>query len=376
MSKIIAFLKQETVLTVAVLLAILSLVVVPPDAGYMEYIDWRTIGLLFGLMAVMAGFQQAGVFRFAGNRLLRQVRGQKGVMGILVFLCFFFSMFITNDVALITFVPFSLTVLQMAHREKDICLTVVLQTIAANLGSMLTPLGNPQNLYLYGKSGMSLGQFLWLMLPYTVVAAVFLLVLILGYGGARGEPSTSTNTHLQKVETPEGKSVVLYLILFAICLLAVAKVLATWIMVICVTAVMIVYDWKRLKEVDYSLLATFLAFFIFIGNMGRIPVFRDCLQQVLMGHECITAVVASQVVSNVPAALLLSGFTDRTSELIVGVNLGGLGTLIASMASLISYKFIAKEYPAEKGKYFRAFTLWNLVFLVVLLLVKYGLDQI
>ncbi len=375
MNKAITFIKQETVLVVAVVLALISLVVVPPDAGYVEYIDWRTIGLLFGLMAVMAGFQHAGVFRYAGSSLLNRVHGRKGVMGILVFLCFFFSMGITNDVALITFVPFSLTVLKMAGREEDICFTVVLQTIAANLGSMLTPLGNPQNLYLYGKSGMSLGAFLRLMLPFTIASGVLLLGLVLLCRENGKDNGSESEQRKQSVNVPRWSHVLFYLVLFVICLLAVAKILDTRIMVCLVGGAICLRDRKRLKEVDYSLLFTFLAFFVFIGNMGRIPVFRDFLQQVLEGNECVTAVVASQVVSNVPAALLLSGFTDQVQELIVGVNLGGLGTLIASMASLISYKFIVKEYPKEKGRYFRSFTLWNLVFLVVLMLVKYGLDQ-
>ncbi len=371
MNKVVAFFKRETVLSVAVVLALVSLVVVPPDAEYMTYIDWRTIALLFGLMLVMAGFQHAGVFRYAGSSLLNRVKGRKGVMGILVFLCFFFAMIITNDVALITFVPFSITVLKMAGREEEICFTVVLQTIAANMGSMLTPLGNPQNLYLYGKAGMSLGAFLWLMLPYTVVAGVLLLVFVALYRGcAVAEGKTSAGTS-QKVERPALVDVIFYLTLFVICLLAVAKIVNVYVMVILVAAAVVIRDRKRLLEVDYSLLLTFLAFFVFIGNMGRIPMFRDCLQQVLTGHECLTTVVVSQVVSNVPAALLLSGFTDQYHELIVGVNLGGLGTLIASMASLISYKFIVKEYPDKKGKYFASFTVWSLVFLAVLLLVKY-----
>ncbi len=376
MNKVIAFIKRETVLVVAVVLALLSLVVVPPDAGYMEYIDWRTIGLLFGLMAVMVGFQHAGVFRYTGSSLLNRVQGRKGVMGILVFLCFFFSMIITNDVALITFVPFSLTVLKMAGWEEDLCFTVVLQTIAANLGSMLTPLGNPQNLYLYGKAGMSLGTFLTLMLPFTVASGILLLGLVIWYPTKDQESGTMAVSDKQDIRKPRLVDVIFYLILFGICLLAVAKILDTRIMVIVVIVAILVRDRKRLLQVDYSLLATFLAFFVFIGNMGRISVFRDFLQQVLNGHECATAIVASQVVSNVPAALLLSGFTNRIPELIVGVNLGGLGTLIASMASLISYKFIVKEYPEKKSRYFRLFTLWNLVFLAVLVFVNMGINRI
>lgn len=378
-SKVIAWMKQETVLVVSVVLALLSLLAVPPDAGYNKYVDWRTIGLLFGLMAVMAGLQHAGVFRYAGSSLLNRVQGRKGIMGILVFLCFFFAMGITNDVALITFVPFSITVLKMAHCEKDICMTVVLQTMAANLGSMLTPLGNPQNLYLYGRAGVSLVTFMKWMLPFTVASGILLILMILLYDRShvvRDNQSeevgrdSGLESGQQKVTIPRTADVLFYLILFGICLLAVAKILDVRIMLLLVGLAIGIRDWKRLLAVDYSLLMTFLAFFVFIGNMGRVPVFRSCLQQILAGHECVTAVAVSQVVSNVPASLLLSGFTNQVKQLTIGVNLGGLGTLIASMASLISYKIIVREYPERKGEYFCLFTLLNVLFLFVLLVVK------
>ena len=317
---------------------------------------------------------------------------------ILVLLCFFFSMFITNDVALITFVPFAFTVLGLLGEEKQRTLTipvVVLQTVAANLGSMLTPIGNPQNLYLYGKSGISLGSFLLLMLPYTVISLVLLLVCCLFVGGGRkmaagsigkqtsgrdlaaGNDSQAAASGVpvsgleQKGLSGSSTTLVAYLVLFVLCLLSVAHVLSVWVVFAVVLVVQVILDKSVLKKVDYSLLLTFVGFFVFIGNMGRVPAFSAFLQNIIEGNEVITAVVSSQAISNVPAALLLSCFTENYSALIIGTNLGGLGTLIASMASLISYKYISKESDkgviGTKGKYMAVFTLANVAFLAVLL---------
>lgn len=370
MKKVIDFLKQETVLSVALLLAILSMFIVPPDAEYGGYIDFRTLSILFCLMAVMVGMQECGVFRFTAEKLLAKVKSTMQLILILVLLCFFFSMLITNDVALITFVPFTFIVLRMLGEETERRLmipVVVFQTIAANLGSMLTPMGNPQNLYLYGKSGMSLGDFLTLMLPYTAFA-LFLLVLcsaLLGKKNGGGEIALclTEKTSLQGRE----KELLRYGVLFVLSLLTVAHVLDYRICLGIVLAAFLIWDRALLPRVDYGLLLTFIGFFVFIGNMGRVPFFNDLLQGLVAGNEVVTAVVSSQVISNVPAALLLSGFTTNVEGLIIGTNLGGLGTLIASMASLISYKYIAKENKCSKGAYFTYFTVANVVFLALLL---------
>lgn len=374
MNRIFAFFKKETVLCVSLILAVASMFIVPPDRNYWGYIDFRTLAILFCLMSVMAGLQKIGVFDQVAKKLLGHVKSGHSLILTLVLLCFFSSMFITNDVALITFVPFTFIVLDMlGDRQKDRLLlpVVVMQTIAANLGSMLTPVGNPQNLYLYGRAGLSIREFLMLMLPYTLLS----LVLLVGWsmiqgrvcpqipelGGASVQHGLS---HGKKAVYP----LVVYLMLFLLCLLAVGRILPWQAAFFAVLIMVFVVDRQVFVKVDYSLLFTFICFFIFIGNVGRIPAFRDFLQDMIAGREVYTAIIVSQVISNVPAALLLSGFTENFAGLIIGTNLGGLGTLIASMASLISYKYVAKEANGRKSKYILLFTAGNIFFLALLVL--------
>lgn len=377
--KLCAFIKKETVLTVAIVLAVISAVPVTPDKAYAGYIDFRTLSILFCLMAVMAGLQKLGVFRKVAGMLLRHTHNTVQLVEVLVLLCFFFSMVITNDVSLITFVPFTFIVLRMSGEDamKKLAVPViVLQTIAANLGSMLTPIGNPQNLYLYGKAQMSAGAFILLMLPYSLVS-LLLLVLCAAVTAKRSKISVQGVTTVSlgdnvESETAERKGYLLpmYLLLFLLCLFTVARVIPYPVTLVIVAAAVLILDRSTITKVDYSLLLTFVGFFVFIGNMGRMPAFRDFLQGIIGGREVMTSVIASQVISNVPAALLLSGFTEDVQALIVGTNLGGLGTLIASMASLISYKQVAGEIPEEKKRYFGWFTVANIAFLAILLVLN------
>ena len=356
------FLKQETVLCAAVVLAVISAFFVPPSLDYVGYIDWDTLALLFSLMAVMKGFQQAGVFVSLGSRLLYQVHTTRTMLLVLVFLPFVLSMVMTNDVSLITFVPFGMVVLKMAGQEQLMIPMVVLQTIAANLGSMLTPMGNPQNLYLYAQSGMDFWSFCGLMLPYVLLSGLCLAAMALF---RRAQPVQVASME-HKVENP--KELIYCCVGFVLCLLGLFDLLPP-LAIAAVTAVfLLIFNRSLLVKVDYSLLLTFVAFFVFIGNVGALEEFQAFLTSILSGYEEIVSVLASQIISNVPAALLLSGFTQQWPELIVGCNLGGLGTLIASMASLISYKQVVQEYPQQKGKYFLWFTLCNVGMLAVLLL--------
>lgn len=400
MKRILIFIKKETVLVVAILLAVISIIFIPSDQQYPEYIDFRTLGILFGLMTCVAGVQQLGVFDRLAGMLLRKVSGRMAITSVLVMLCFFSSMLLTNDVALITFVPFSLILLQRKKElfdEKWILRIVVMQTIAANLGSMLTPIGNPQNLYLFGLAQMRIEKFILLMLPYSVMAFLVLITWIILASGisriyARNDQKQDQTTikniqdnkitfskedgrHQLSEEKHSEKSISFswklwcYCVLFLLGLFVVGRVLPWSVFTVFVLVFTFAADRKTLMKVDYSLLGTFAALFIFIGNLGRIEVFRQFLERMIRGREMVTSVLASQVMSNVPAAILLSGFTDAIPNLIVGTNIGGLGTLIASMASLISFKYIAREYPAQKGRYFCMFTLANVFFLLVMLIV-------
>ena len=344
--------QKEPVLCTAALLAALSALVVLPDPAYAGYIDFRTLAILFSLMTVMAGLRGQGVFSRMGQALLGRTGGVFPLVLVLVGLCFFGSMLITNDVALLTFVPFTFAVL--GRLEPKLCRAlavpvVCMQTVAANLGSMLTPIGNPQNLYLYGKSNMPLAQFIRLMLPYSLLSLGLLLVWAFGVCRtlSLGAAPRTLSTGHTPIESPR----------LVPCGVSFAAVLLCTFWA----------DRKALRRVDYSLLCTFAAFFIFIGNLGRVPAFSAWLQGMIAGREVPVAVLASQLTSNVPAALLLSGFTQNTAALIIGTNLGGLGTLIASMASLISYRQIAQELPQQKGRYFVQFTVSNLVFLAILM---------
>ena len=386
MNRILAFLKKETVLCVSLILAAASMLFVPPDREYWSYIDFRTLAILFCLMCVMAGLQKIGVFGRIAGGFLRHVRGGRGLILTLVLLCFFSSMFITNDVALITFIPFTFTVLHMLgeeQRDRLVLPVVVMQTIAANLGSMLTPVGNPQNLYLYGKAGLSVGGFLMLMLPYTLLSLVLLTGWSLLQGGACPQIPKSGSGPAEEMTGegfPQGKGIrcllMAYLALFLLCLLAVGHILPWQAAFLAVGITLFLTDRQVFKRVDYSLLVTFTGFFIFVGNAGRIPVFRDLLQDMIAGREVYTAILVSQIISNVPAALLLSGFTEDFAGLIIGTNLGGLGTLIASMASLISYKYVAKEVSGCKGRYILLFTAGNLLFAAILILAHAALAAV
>lgn len=399
--------RKDPVLVVAIVLAIISCAAVPPDAAYAEYVDLRTIGMLFSLMTIMAGLSRLGVFRIVCRHLLSAVRGPRRLALALTLLAFFSSMLITNDVALVTFVPFALLALRTLDSPRHACFTVVMMTIAANLGSMLTPIGNPQNLYLYSTSHMALTDFLLLMLPYAAAALVLLVGAIAFFGripehakekAARsvdaGNPASSSEdgsadspatcgeadnaaSAADANETPQLASdaddpapsplrVLPWAALFVLALLSVAHILPYQAIVAVTIVVVLAADRRALLHVDYALLFTFIAFFVFVGNVGRIEVVSAALAQLIDGHELAVSVIASQVLSNVPAAILLSGFTSNFAALIVGTNLGGLGTLIASMASLISYKQVALVLPREKGRYFMLFTVWNIAFLAVL----------
>ena len=372
--KIVSFAKKETVLFAAVLLAFGSMVCVPPDMQYLSYIDYRVLALLFCLMTVMEGFKSTGFFAAVAGKLLEKVKTFRQLYLVLVFLCFFTSMWITNDVALLTFVPFTVLVLRMTGLEQEMIPVIVLQTIAANLGSMATPVGNPQNLYLYSISGMGIGAFLQIMGPLTLISAglIFLICLIHKDFPIRQGMLGKEIVGVRKA----GENQVLA-VLFFISLLSVFRILSWQLLLLIVLASCIgIKAFCKEKylplKADFGLLLTFVAFFIFIGNMGRICAVREVLSQVLNGRELLISFLCSQMISNVPAAILLSGFTQEYRGLLQGVNIGGLGTLIASLASLISYKFFAAESeqtPAAgtRGRYMLTFTIWNAGMALVLL---------
>lgn len=370
MKNLVEFLKKETVLCIAFLLAVISAFIVPVDAQYIEYMDFRVLVLLFALMTVMSGLQSLGIFEKLSYSLLKYVKSTRGLTLLLVSLCFFLAMFITNDVALITFVPFTILILEKIDSPKNLIPIIVLETIAANLGSMLTPIGNPQNLYLYGLSGLTIGEFLLHMTPSTVLSFILLVICCFLLKKERITLSDAATT----TQNEKPLLTVYYFILFLLCLLTVAYLIPYPVLLLVSIPVLLIWDNETLKKVDYSLLLTFISFFVFIGNMQRIPAVAEMISSLVEGKELITAFLASQIISNVPAAMLLSGFTDNYKDLLLGVNIGGLGSLIASLASLISFKYFAnyvaklpKESNITKGKYLVHFTSMNVLFAAFLL---------
>lgn len=366
----IAFIKQEIVFILSFLLAVVSCFFVTPSKEYIDYIDFRVLALLFCLMIVIQGFASIGVFHKLGETLLKKLSTTRALTLVLICLCFFSSMLITNDVALITFVPFTVLILQLANKMDRLITIVVLETIASNLGSMLTPLGNPQNLYLYTVSGMSLGSFILTLLPYSAIAFLLLVICTL-FIRKESISIQMADEHASAKEQTKGilptkGLLILYSILFVLCLLVVLHVLPFPVVLILVSIAALIFDRAVFRQVDYFLLLTFLCFFIFIGNMKNIPAVHEFLSRVITDHEFLSGLLASQVISNVPATLLLSGFTDKWPALLIGVNIGGLGTLIASLASLISYKLYVKTADSKTSRYLLTFTLYSIVFLAIL----------
>lgn len=362
LKKIKEFFAKETVLCVAALCAIATMFVIPPDKEYLHYIDFRVLCLLLCLMAVVAGFKSVGTFKWLTWQLLRKITSGR-ILGVtLVLLPFFCSMLVTNDVALIVFIPFTLMLLTQLGYEKRIIAVTVMQTIAANLGSMATPVGNPQNLYLYAAYNLSAGDFFSVTLPLTVVSFIVLTI-----SGLSLLPKELPDQQLEKEAISSPKHLLIYVFLFGICLLTVFRVVPYPVTTAITIAVLILTNKALLKEIDFLLLLTFVCFFTVSENLGRVETIRTFLQQLLESSTLLTAVGTSQIISNVPAAVVLSPFTNQWQELLAGVNIGGLGTPIASLASLITMKLYLRWPGANFMKFLIFFLMVNILGLIVLL---------
>ncbi len=361
MSKIKHFFKREPVLCISALAAIISCFFVAPDKEYLGYIDFRTIVLLYCLMASVAGFTKAGTFAHLAHSLCVRSRSSRGLAMVLVALCFFSSMLITNDVALLTFVPFAVAVLGVAEKQRLILPVVLLQTIAANLGSMLTPPGNPQNIHLFSHYAMSAGEFFSATAPVCLVSGVLIALLCLGL------KSEEISVHFGENPGVERRGLCFSALLFVLSMLVVFRAMEWYVLLPLFIVLCLVFDRKLLLSADFLLLLTFCCFFIFVGNIGRIEPVRAALAQLIAGREILLGALLSQVISNVPAAVLLSGFTEGGRELLIGVNIGGLGTPVASLASLISLKLYSASEGANTGRFMGAFLVVNFALLAILL---------
>ena len=392
--RVLTFLRSETILIVATLLAIISCFIVPPDGQYGGYVHVSTISQLVCLMLVVVGFQRIGVFRIIGSSLLHRVHTARGVVLTFIALTFISAMFITNDVALLTVVPFALAVLVMAHMEDKAIIVCALMTVAANTGSMLTPVGNAHNLYFKALTGMSTGHFLRIMAPYSILAAVLLVVVTCvvfrgrriaefdgmdSKGFERGVLAPDPTRHQPDEIKVTGYGAgyggwraIVYTGVFVVCVLAVSDMVPLWVMCAVTFVAMVVCDRGSFRHADWALPLTFIMFFVFIGNMKRVPEFAGIAQAFVGQHPLEVSIISSQIISNVPASLLLSGFCDQWVPLIIGTNIGGMGTLIASMASLITYKNYTRQYPRQKGRYLGVYTAVSVMFLLLM----YGLAVI
>lgn len=362
LNKIKNFIKKETVLFIAALCAVLTMFLVPPDMEYLHYIDFRVLCLLLCLMAVVAGFKSVGAFQWLTYQLLSRIQNGRLLSLTLVMLPFFSSMFVTNDVALLVFVPFTLALLTQLGCSRAMIPVIVLQTIAANLGSMATPVGNPQNLFLYAAYELSPVEFFSVTLPLTgislvTLAAASLMVL----------PRQLPLQQLEDAKISSIKNLAIYAALFVVCMLTVFRVIPYPVTTVIIVAVLLILDKKLLREIDFMLLITFVCFFVVSENLGRVEAIRNFLQLLLGRSTLLTAVGTSQIISNVPAAVLLSAFTDQWRDLLSGVNIGGLGTPIASLASLITLKLYMRWPNANVMKFMGLFTAANLAGLVILL---------
>ena len=338
----------------------------------------------------------ASILALIGSRLLHHVNTARGLVITLIAMTYFSAMLITNDVALVTFVPFAIAVLIMANMEDKAVLVGALMTIGANVGSMLTPIGNAHNLYLKALTGMPASEMIGIMAPYSATAAVMLVIISCVVFGKQpvSEFQSLDGTGIEQgVLAPEsgkhqpdeiritgygagygGWRTIVYTLLFVVCLLAVSGFVPLWAMCVIVFAAFLICDRKVFKNVDWGLPLTFCMFFIFIGNMKRVPEFYELARSLVGGHPLEVAVGSSQVISNVPTTILLSGFCDQWRDLIIGTNLGGMGTLIASMASLISYKNVVRQYPHKKGRYLAVYSAVNVLFLAVLLTLSWIIE--
>lgn len=359
-SSFIEFLKKECVLVIAVTLAILSSFISMPK---LSYIDFKVLILLFNLMVVVAAFKELKVLDSIAIGLLKKCNTYTSISLALVFITFISSMIVTNDVALITFVPLSIVIARKAN--INVLKIVIFQTLAANLGSSFTPMGNPQNLFIYSFYNLSPIDFFKITLPIVILAVLFLVLLVFK------DKKMNLSLDLEDVKIDNKRDVYLFGGLFLIILLSVFHVIDYKVTFLITIVMVLILNKKLFSQVDYSLLITFIGFFIFVGNISTMDVVKNFMEGILNSPKStfLASVLSSQVISNVPATMLLSGFTDHFKELLLGVNIGGMGTLIASLASVISYKIYASEFGNDN--YMKSFTFYNILGLVIFVPIAY-----
>ena len=367
--KVFGYIRKNVVMFVAFFAALITAFIIPPDKEYIGYFDFKTLTCLFCVLAIVCALRNIRFFYTLAKKVVRLFKNARLSVLALVYITFIGSMLIANDMALLTFLPLGYFVLSTTGKEKYMAFTFIMQNIAANLGGMLTPFGNPQNLYLYSKFEIPNLEFMRIMAPPFVLSVALITVCCIIF--VKPEPLFVEN---EEKALPKGRTAV-YLLLFIISIAIVFRGIPYWIGLVIIPIALLFLDRKALMKVDYPLLLTFVFFFIFSGNMGRIDVVREFFSMLLEKSTLLFSVASCQVISNVPSAILLSQFTDNYQDLLVGVNIGGCGTLISSLASLITFREYTKHNPGKAMKYIRDFSLFNFGFLILLtafmLLIKY-----
>lgn len=358
--KLRLFVRKNPVLTIAFFCAAITCFFVPIDKEYLGYFDYKTLTCLFCVLAVVCALKNISFFYVLARKIVELFRNARLCVLALVYITFIGSMLIANDMALLTFLPLGYFVLHTTHKEKYMAFTFIMQNIAANLGGMLTPFGNPQNLYLYTKFNIPTGEFMLIMLPPFLLSVALITFCCLVF--VKPEPLRLSNN---KVYLNPRRTVV-YLALFMLSIVIVFRGVPYWIGLIIIPAAIGILDFKALKSVDYGLLFTFVFFFIFSGNMSRIEAVRQLFSMLMEKSTLLVSVISCQIISNVPSAILLSQFTENYSDLLVGVNIGGVGTLISSLASLITFREYNRHNPDKTLKYIGEFSVYNFGFLIIL----------
>ena len=359
-SSAVSFVRNNAVMCIAFVAALVTSVVVPVDAQYLGYFDFKTLTCLFCVLAVVCALKNINFFYMLARKVVQVFKTAKISVLALVYITFIGSMLIANDMALLTFLPLGYFVLNSTGKQKYMAFTFIMQNIAANLGGMLTPFGNPQNLYLYTKYEIPNLEFMSIMAPPFILAITIITLCCLIF--VKSEPLSLSD---EKINL-EPKRTVLYLVLFALSVAIVFRGIPYWIGLIIIPTVLFAVDRKALKMVDYGLLFTFVFFFIFAGNMARIDAVRELFSYLLNKSTLLVSITSCQFISNVPSAILLSQFTENYRDLLVGVNIGGVGTLIASLASLITFREYTKHNPGKTLRYIGAFSAFNFAFLIIL----------
>lgn len=365
MKRIKDFVKSEVVLSVAIVLTIITCFFVPIDKKYLNYFDYNTLISLFCMLAVVAGLKNTNVFDLMSRKLIGMFKTRRDVIYALVFGTFFFDMIVANDMSLITFLPLTYLVLHSTQNDKYLAFTFIMQTIAANMGGMITPYGNPQNLYLYSYYNIPTTEFFGILIIQSITVAI---MLCLCCAFVPNEPLKLKSDERIVIDK---KKTIIYSILFILVILSIFRVVPHILALAIVIITVMIVDIKRFKQVDYALIATFFVFFVFSGNIARISVIKDFISRIVVNNTLLAGIISCQVISNVPTAIFLSKFTMNYRDLLISVNIGSLGILISSLASLITLKEFLKHQPKNFWKYLGMYTFYNTMFLLALLLVTH-----